>query len=96
MIIDAHVHIGKSARLQISVDGEFLVRVADELGFDKICCTDLTALFYDMHEGNRLLYDRRLNHEVEVIEGILESECTDLLTAFFRHLRAFPRRQAYC
>ena len=57
MIIDAHVHIGKSARLQISVDGEFLVRVADELGFDKICCTDLTALFYDMHEGNRLLYE---------------------------------------
>ena len=57
MIIDAHVHIGKSARLQISVDGEFLVRVADELGFDRICCTDLTALFYDMHEGNRLLYE---------------------------------------
>ena len=55
MIIDAHVHIGKSARLQISADGEFLVRVADEMGFDKICCTDLTALFYDMHEGNQLL-----------------------------------------
>jgi uncharacterized protein len=57
MMIDAHVHIGKSARLQISVDGEFLVRVADELGIDRICCTDLTALFYDMHEGNRLLYE---------------------------------------
>jgi uncharacterized protein len=57
MIIDAHVHIGKSARTQMRVDGEFLVRVADEVGFDKICCTDLTALFYDMHEGNRLLYE---------------------------------------
>lgn len=34
-----------------------LVRIADTLGFDKICCTDLTALFYDMHEGNRLLYE---------------------------------------
>lgn len=56
MIIDAHVHIGKSTRLQIDVDGEFLVRVADHMGFDKICCTDLTALFYDMHEGNALLY----------------------------------------
>ncbi|HEY3458334.1 MAG TPA: amidohydrolase family protein [Bryobacteraceae bacterium] len=56
MIVDAHVHIGKSTRLQIDVDGEYLVRVADELGFDKICCTDLTALFYDMHEGNALLY----------------------------------------
>lgn len=55
MIVDAHVHIGKSTRLQIDADGEMLVRIADELGFDKICCTDLTALFYDMHEGNRLL-----------------------------------------
>jgi len=56
MMIDAHVHIGKSTRLQIDVDGEHLVRIADEMGFEKICCTDLTALFYDMHEGNRLLY----------------------------------------
>ena len=32
------------------------VRVADEMGFDKICCTELTALFYDMHEGNKLLF----------------------------------------
>ena len=55
MIVDAHVHIGKSTRLQIDVTGEALVRIADELGFEKICCTDLTALFYDMHEGNRLL-----------------------------------------
>ena len=55
MIVDAHVHIGKSTRLQIDADGEMLVRIADELGFDKICCTDLTALFYDMQEGNRLL-----------------------------------------
>ena len=57
MIVDAHVHIGKSTRLQIDAGGEMLVRLADELGFDKICCTDLTALFYDMHEGNRLLYE---------------------------------------
>lgn len=55
MTVDAHVHIGKSTRLQIDADGELLVRAADELGFDRICCTDLTALFYDMHEGNRLL-----------------------------------------
>lgn len=56
MIVDAHVHIGKSARLQINVTGESLVRTADRLGIDRIFCTDLTALFYDMHEGNRLLY----------------------------------------
>lgn len=67
MIIDAHVHIGKSARLQISVDGEFLVRVADELGIDKICCTDLTALFYDMHEGNRLLYEEMQRYPDRII-----------------------------
>ncbi len=57
MIVDAHVHIGKSTRLQIDVDGEMLVRIADTVGIDKFCCTDLTALFYDMHEGNRLLYE---------------------------------------
>jgi hypothetical protein len=56
-MIDAHVHIGKSTRLQIDADGEMLVHIADSLGFDKICCTDLTALFYDMHEGNRLLFE---------------------------------------
>jgi predicted TIM-barrel fold metal-dependent hydrolase len=56
MIVDGHVHIGKSTRLQIDIDGEKLVRIADALGIDKLCCTDLTALFYDMHEGNRLLY----------------------------------------
>ena len=36
---------------------------------------------------HRLLYDRRLNHEIEVIEGVLETDCTDLLTSFFRDRR---------
>jgi len=57
MIVDGHVHIGKSTRLQIDMDGEGLVRIADSIGVDKLCCTDLTALFYDMHEGNRLLFE---------------------------------------
>lgn len=57
MIVDGHVHIGKSTRLQIHIDGEALMRIADRIGVDRMCCTDLTALFYDMHEGNRLLYD---------------------------------------
>ncbi|MPZ19047.1 MAG: amidohydrolase family protein [Luteitalea sp.] len=57
MLVDCHVHIGKSTRLQIDADGDLLVRRADELGIDMICCTDLTALFYDMHEGNRLLFE---------------------------------------
>ena len=58
MIVDGYVHIGKSIRRQINVDGEMLVRIADTLHIDIMCCTDLTALFYDMHEGNRLLYKR--------------------------------------
>lgn len=57
MIVDGHVHIGKSTRLQIDMDGAGLVRIADSIGVDKLCCTDLTALFYDMHEGNRLLFE---------------------------------------
>ena len=57
MIVDGHVHIGKSTRLQIKIDGAMLLDIADLFGIDKLCCTDLTALFYDMHEGNRLLYE---------------------------------------
>ncbi|MGH9449866.1 MAG: amidohydrolase family protein [Terriglobia bacterium] len=67
MIVDAHVHIGRSARLQIAADASMLVRIADEMGFDKICCTDLTALFYDMHEGNRLLYNEMRRYPDRII-----------------------------
>ena len=35
MIVDGHVHIGKSTRLQINVDGAMLVKVAGSLGIDK-------------------------------------------------------------
>lgn len=67
MIVDAHVHIGKSARLQIDVNADFLIEVANEIGIDKICCTDLTALFYDMHEGNRLLYEEMRRYPDRII-----------------------------
>jgi predicted TIM-barrel fold metal-dependent hydrolase len=67
LIVDAHVHIGKSTRLQIDADGDMLVRIADELGFDRICCTDLTALFYDMHEGNRLLAQEMKRHPDRIL-----------------------------
>ena len=67
MVIDAHVHIGKSARLQIDVDGDLLVATADELGIDRIFCTDLTALFYDMYEGNRLLHEQMRRHPDRII-----------------------------
>jgi len=32
--------------------------------------------------------DRRLNHRVAVVEGVLERECGEVLTAFFRRRRA--------
>jgi len=57
----------RAPRLQIDVDADFLVQVADEMGFDKICCTDLTALFYDMHEGNRLLYQEMHRYPDRII-----------------------------
>lgn len=67
MIVDGHVHIGKSTRLQIDMDGDGLLRIADTLGIDKLCCTDLTALFYDMHEGNRLLYEEMKRHPDRIL-----------------------------
>jgi tRNA(adenine34) deaminase len=35
----------------------------------------------------KLLSDRRLNHQVEVVWGILEEECAQLLKRFFRERR---------
>lgn len=34
-----------------------------------------------------LLQDHRFNHQTEVVESILEEECSQLLTSFFRELR---------
>lgn len=34
-----------------------------------------------------ILNDKRLNHQVEIKEGILEIECRDILKRFFRELR---------
>lgn len=36
-----------------------------------------------------LLRDRRLSHRVEVVSGVLEEECSVLLTDFFRAARSF-------
>ena len=35
-----------------------------------------------------LVRDTRLNHRLEVIEGVLEAECGDLLRRFFEQLRS--------
>lgn len=35
-----------------------------------------------------LLQDNRFNHKVEIVKGILENECSNLLKDFFRNIRA--------
>jgi len=42
----------------------------------------------------RLLEDKRLNHRVEVVGGVLEPECQERLSAFFRRLRNNNRRRS--
>ncbi|WP_047153805.1 tRNA adenosine(34) deaminase TadA [Aneurinibacillus tyrosinisolvens] len=34
-----------------------------------------------------LLQDERFNHQVEIVQGVREGECGELLTSFFRSLR---------
>ena len=34
-----------------------------------------------------LATDRRFNHNVEVVEGVLDEECSEMLTTFFKTLR---------
>jgi len=40
-----------------------------------------------VHSLYRILDDSRLNHQVEVIHGVLESECAEILKTFFRDRR---------
>ena len=55
MITDCHVHIGKSNWLQVYADARTLIEAADKAGIDRMMITDLTALIYDIEEGNRLI-----------------------------------------
>lgn len=41
----------------------------------------------------RLLNDERFNHACDVTEGVLADECGQILTDFFRELRAKKKRQ---
>jgi len=41
-----------------------------------------------VHSFYELLNDPRFNHECDVTEGILANECGEILTAFFKNLRA--------
>lgn len=41
-----------------------------------------------------LLEEPRFNHRTEVIQGVLQEECADLLTSFFRRLRRKPAAES--
>ncbi len=55
MIIDGHVHIGIGNFFHMKANADLLLRLADQLGIDKLFVTDLNSLFYDMSEGNDCL-----------------------------------------
>ncbi|PLR80197.1 tRNA adenosine(34) deaminase TadA [Bacillus canaveralius] len=40
-----------------------------------------------------LLDDSRFNHQSEVVSGVLEAECADLLSSFFRHIRVRKKQE---
>jgi len=40
-----------------------------------------------------ILEDTRLNHQVEVIEGVLQKEASALLKKFFKELRSTKKKQ---
>ncbi len=60
MIIDAHVHIGKTPGYAACV--EELLRCADRAGFDMIVCSEFAAMGYDAAEGNRRLGEAMRAH----------------------------------
>lgn len=67
MIIDGHVHIGTGNFFHMQADADDLVRLADEMGFDKLFVTELNALFYDMREGNDWLAREIAKHPDRLI-----------------------------
>lgn len=46
-----------------------------------------------VHSLYELLNDDRFNHSCEVIEGVLAEQCGQILTDFFRNLRALKKEQ---
>ncbi len=45
-----------------------------------------------VHSLFRLLSDPRLNHQVEIVPGVLANECGGMLTAFFREQRRLGKK----
>lgn len=43
-----------------------------------------------------LLQEQRFNHQAEVVSGVCEEECSDLLSSFFRQLRKRKKNEKNC
>lgn len=85
MIIDAHVHIGSTQYVQMAADAEMLIGIADDAGFDRLFVTHLTALFYEMREGNDLLgadlarySDRMIGYVTIPTHRMAEAACEEI------------------
>ena len=40
------------------------------------------------HKSIVRLFDKSFNHKVEIVEGILKEECSEIVTSFFRKIRS--------
>lgn len=56
-VVDAHVHMGKMTDLGLDATPEFLVEMAEKSGISVMIVTSFLALWYDMEEGNRQVYE---------------------------------------
>lgn len=61
MIIDCHVHFGKSNWFHMEAGVDDLLHAADRAGIDRMMVTDMASLFYDMKEGNKT-FRRAIEH----------------------------------
>ncbi len=52
LVIDCHVHVGKSWHWMAYHDEHGLLTTMDRLGIDKICVSSMMALLYDFQAGN--------------------------------------------
>jgi hypothetical protein len=83
MVIDAHAHLGVLHRFR--ADTERLIALADRAGIAKLVCSHLTAILYDMREGNRELtlamrrYPERLSGYVAISSARYGQEALDEL-----------------
>ena len=85
MHIDSHVHLGSAQYVQMDADADVLLEIADQMGLDRLFVTHLTALFYEMREGNDLLGadlerhgDRLIGYATIPTHRLAEQACDEI------------------